>query len=398
MDITGPISRRRLLVTAPALAVAAQQLATGRAHAAEAAAAPAAAPQADCARALSVRGADISFTLQEEAAGTTYSDNGRQGRVEEILARHGANYVRLRLWVDPPPGYSDLASSLRLARRAKKAGMKVLLDLHYSDFWADPAHQTTPAGWADLDLAALARKVERYTARVLADFAAQGTPVDMVQIGNEITGGMLWPLGKIYQDDGEHWTEFAALMQAGIAGARAGNPAGHRLAVMLHIDRGGDNAGSRYFFDHVLAAGVLDFDVIGESYYSFWHGSFADLRGNLNDLSLRYHRDLVVVETAYPWTLRNGDDLGNFISEIGQLPDAERYPPTPHGQAAYFERLRRVLREVPAGRGTGFFDWEPEWLPGVGWEPGAGNPNDNLTMFDHHGRALPSVRAFRRPA
>jgi arabinogalactan endo-1,4-beta-galactosidase len=300
----------------------------------------------------------------------------------------------LRVWNAPPAGYSTLDSALTLARRAKQAGMKVLLDLHYSDFWADPGKQATPRSWAGQNLSTLAGTVRAYTRDALAAFARQGTPVDMVQVGNEITNGMLFPLGQIYRPDGQHWPEFATLLKAGIAGARDGNPAGNTLAVMVHIDRGGDNGGSRYFYDHIIAQGT-QFDVIGLSYYPFWHGSLAALRSNLADLASRYGKDLVLAETAYPWTFGNGDQSGNLISSPSQLPDGSAFPATPAGQAAYFEQLRGVLAGVPGGRGAGFFDWEPGWLPGVGWSPGQGNPNDNLTMFDWSGNALPSLSALR---
>jgi arabinogalactan endo-1,4-beta-galactosidase len=273
----------------------------------------------------------------------------------------------------------------------------LLLDLHYSDFWADPGHQTIPAAWQGQDLATLATTVREYTRDTIATFARYGAPVDMVQIGNEVTAGMLWPLGQIYLTSTPNFPDFATLVNAGVQGAREGNPRRHDLKVMLHIDRGGDNGGSVWFFDHVIAAGVTDFDVIGESYYPFWHGPLSALQANLNDLALRYGRDIVVVETAYPWTVADGDDLANSFSDPSQLPDGDSYPPTPQGQAGYFEALRDVLSQVPGGRGVGFFDWEPEWIPGVGWEPGAGNPNDNLTMFDFAGKALPSLRAFRSP-
>jgi arabinogalactan endo-1,4-beta-galactosidase len=343
-----------------------------------------------------VRGADISFTLQEEAVGNTFTDRGKTQPVERILADRGANYVRLRVWTDPPGGYSDAASALTLAKRAKAAGMRVLLNLHYADFWADPGKQPTPRAWAGQGLPTLARTVHDYTRDIVSDFARQGAPVDMIQIGNEVRNGMLWPTGQIYPEGGgeERWAEFATLLKAGVAGARAGNPKGHDLEVVVHIDQGGDNVASRYFYDHILAHGV-DFDVIGLSYYPFWHGSLAELRANLHDLAATYGKPIVVVETSYPWTLENGDELANFITGRDQLPDGGRFPPTPAGQLAFFEALRRTLTEVPDGLGLGFFAWEPEWIPGVGWEPGAGTPNDNLTMFDFTGRGLPSLKAFR---
>jgi arabinogalactan endo-1,4-beta-galactosidase len=340
-----------------------------------------------------IRGADISFTLQEEAVGKVYRDGGVVGPVERILATRGSNYVRLRVWTAPPAGYSTLQSALTLGRRAQQAGLKILLDLHYCDFWADPGKQPTPAAWAGQNLSTLAATVRTYTRDAVGAFARQGTPVSMVQVGNEITNGMLWPLGQIYRSDGQHWQEFATLLKAGITGAReAGAP-----SVMVHIDKGGDNGACRYFYDRVLAQGA-QFDVIGLSYYPFWHGALSALRSNLNDLSPRYGKDLVVAETSYPWTLNNGDGLGNFINTPSQLPDGARFPATTTGQAAYFEELRNILAAVPGGRGAGFFVWEPGWLPGVGWAPGEGNPNDNLTMFDWSGNALPSLRGFRAGA
>lgn len=347
---------------------------------------------------LSVRGGDISFLLQEEGVGNRFSDRGRVRPAEDILAQHGGNWVRLRIWTNPPAGYSTLATALVLARRAKRAGLKILLDPHYCDFWADPSKQPIPAGWPTDNLSALAAKVRAYTRDVVRAFARQGTPVDMIQIGNEVTKGMLWPLGELYRFDGTtwttHWPEFATLVKAGIDGALAGAPREHRPRIMVHIDRGGDNGASRYFFDSLFAQGV-DIDVIGQSYYAMWHGSLADLSANLDDLATRYDKDLVVVETQYPWTLANGDSLGNFVWEGTTLPDGGRFPATPAGQAGYYEALRDVLSAVPNRRGAGFMVWEPEWIPGVGWEPGAGNPNDNMTLFDFKGAGLPALAALR---
>ena len=227
--------------------------------------------------ALQIRGADISMALQEEAVGQTFSENGKVLPIEQILADNGANYVRLRVWLNPPPGYSDEASALTLARRAKKAGLKLFIDLHYSDFWADSHTQTTPAAWQTYDAPTLARAVKDYTRGIIRDFARQDTPVDMVQIGNEITNGMLWPVGKIYRPSGEDWDTFTTLLKAGVDGAREGNDPSHRLSIVIHSDRGADNAGNRYFFDHLLAAGV-SFDAIGLSYYPFWHGPLSQLQ------------------------------------------------------------------------------------------------------------------------
>ncbi len=364
--------------------------------------------------ALAVRGADISFTLQEESIGTTYSVDGAVAPIEKILASAGANFVRLRVWVDPPEGYSDLASALDLARRAKIAGLKIFLDLNYSDFWTDPRNQWTPRAWNMLDPEALQQTVLDYTRSVLAAFQSQGTPVDMVQIGNEVTFGMLWPTGEIYNSGQENWAPFCALLSAGIAGVRDSELAGHTIPVVIHIF--GENGDARYFYDHILEEGVGDFDVIGLTHFPWWTGSLATLQANLDDLGDRYRKPLLIAETAYPWAVPdegwfqyNGvwfqnkevwlQNNGDWFQYISQLPDSALFPPTPTGQLAYFRALRDLLEQLPDGRGLGFFDWEPGWLPGVPNEPGGGNPFADLTMFDNHGNALPALtEAFLPPS
>jgi arabinogalactan endo-1,4-beta-galactosidase len=339
-------------------------------------------------------GADLSFTQQEEEAGNVFTDHGRAAPADRILRDHGANYVRLRLWTDPPPGYPDLARDLAMAKRAKALGMKVYLDFHYSDFWADPQHQDTPAAWQGQDLPTLTQTVRDYTKHVIAAFAAQGTPVDMASIGNEIRNGILWPTGQIEWGTNERWQALGDLLKAGVAGARSANPRHHRLRIMMHFDQGGDNPGSRYFFDHLVAQGV-HFDVIGLSYYPFWHGPMTALRANMDDLARRYGKDVMIAEHQYAWTLDNGDSESNFVWTPDLL--TRGYPASPAGQLSMASDILSMLARVPGHHGAGFFYWEPEWIPGVGWQPGAGTPNDNLTLFDFGGAALPSIGMFGDP-
>jgi arabinogalactan endo-1,4-beta-galactosidase len=329
-------------------------------------------------------GHDLSFAVQEAAAGATYTDRGRAALPERILAGHGANWVRLRLWVDPPAGYSDLPSVLAMARRAKAAGMRILLDPHYSDFWADPQKQPIPASWPQ-DLPSLATKVHDYTRDALNALTAQGTPAQMLQLGNEIRNGILWPTGQL-DGKADQWDRLGTLLRAAASGARDAKGPTPRLVV--HYDQGGDNAGSRWFFDNVVAQHV-PFDVIGLSYYPFWHGTLTQLRTNVDDLAQRYQRDVSVVETQYGWTLDNGDQENNFLWTTDLL--VPGYPATPGGQLGFASDLLSILSAVPHGRGLGVFYWQPEWIPGIGWQPGAGTPNDNLTLFDFSGRALPGV-------
>jgi len=386
------LSRRGVLAGAGGLALSALGVLPAQAAAA--------APAGHNASALSVRGADMSFLPQLEEAGVQYRDlAGRVRPAEQILALEGANYMRLRVWVDPPPGYSDKARALALAKRAKRAGLKILLDPHYSDFWADPGKQPIPASWPT-DLDGLTQKIRSYTRSLLCDFADQGTPVDILQVGNEITNGILWPVGQLYLSDGtQQWPQFAQLLKAGIAGAREAadrRARAHPLRIMLHIDRGGKMGDTRWFFDNITAQAV-PFDIIGQSYYPMWHGSIAELQANLNDSVSRYGKPVLLAEVAYPWTFEDGDGRGNIVGPDAVLPDVDRFPATPAGQAAFYEAVREVVLAVPGGQGLGFLAWEPEWVPGVGWQPGAEASNDNLTQFDFTGHALPSIRAYRRP-
>ncbi len=389
--ISTALSRRRFLAGSVAGVATVAGLATlGTAtHAFASSSTGPALPQFPHGGHLSVLGHDISTLQQLESVGKTFSDHGVVLPAEQILAIHGATYIRERLWVNPPMPFNDLPHVLAMAKRIRGAGLKFLLDFHYSDFWADPGHQTTPQAWQGQDLPTLATTLYNYTRDVLEQLTRQGTPPDIVQTGNEVTDGMLWPQGEIYVNGAQNWPQFTTLLKAAIAGVRDGAP--HNVRVMVHIDRGGDNGGSRYFYDHILQQGV-NFDIIGLSYYPWWHGPLSALQANLNDLSPRYNKDIVVVETAYPWTLADGDGYPNNVSSSSQLlPD---YPATPDGQLAYMREVLSIISQVPNQRALGVVYWEPAWIPGVGWEPGAGDAWDNMTLFDNQGRALSSIACY----
>jgi arabinogalactan endo-1,4-beta-galactosidase len=348
-------------------------------------------------------GADLSFTPQELATGATFTDQGRPGTPVTIMRGAGANYVRMRLWVDPPPGYSDLASDLALARQVHAAGMKIYLDVMYSDFWADPTKQNIPAAWAGEDLGQLTATVNSYTRQVISAFAEQGTPVDLVSIGNEIRNGILWPTGEINCTGCGGWANLAQLLKAGAAGAKAGNPAGHKLLIMMHYDQGGSFALSSAFYSELQSSGV-PFDVIGLSYYPVLdEPSISGLRANVDGLAAEFGKPIMIAETQYPWTLANGnsplgDSTGDFAWEPSQLEPG--YPATPGGQLSFVTDELSILATAPGGLGAGLFYWAPDWIPGVPWEPGAGigSPNVNMTLFNFDGQALPSIGIFENPA
>ena len=241
-------------------------------------------------------GADISFLPELENRGMKFYDlDGKQKDAIQILKDHGMNYVRLRIFNDPArdsgyspkKGFCDLDHTLQMAKRVKAAGMKLLLDFHYSDYWADPQHAYMPAAWRGKSITALKLAVYDYTKMVIQSLKDQGTAPEMVQIGNEINHGMIWPDGHISNLD-----SLAQLIYAGIQGVKAVSPS---TAIMIHIALGGQNDESRFFLDNMITRGV-PFDVIGLSYYPRWHNRLADLEYNLDDLSRRYNKDVIVVE------------------------------------------------------------------------------------------------------
>jgi arabinogalactan endo-1,4-beta-galactosidase len=368
-------------------------------------------------------GADLSMLAEvERHGGKFYSADGKPGDAMQILKDAGVNWVRLRLWHTPVfaadvvedgrvvakkgvavgGGNNGLATTMRLARRAKGLGLKVLLDIHYSDFWADPQTQAKPAAWTDLHGAALQAAVREYTANTLDALDAVGAAPDMVQIGNETNAGMLWPDGQTWSADksakigGD--AAFAAVLRAGIEGVRANDAlTGHRLPVMLHLAGGTDPDLCHHMLD-LFAAERLDYDVVGLSWYPIYHGTLAQLKANLDELAQRYGKPLVVVETAYGWTLQRGDSTAPLLD--AQHEAKAGYPATVAGQTQVIRDVIATVAAVPQGLGRGVFYWEPDWIPaaGAGWRTGEGNNWENQALFDYSGRALPSMQALRPPA
>lgn len=344
---------------------------------------------------LFLKGADISFVDEIEAEGGAFRENGAVRDVLDILRDAGVNSARLRLWNDPDFDYCNPQKTLVMARRIKEKGMHFLLDFHYSDYWADPSKQHMPKAWRGLSFAELTEAVRRFTRDIVVALKRQGTLPDMVQIGNEITNGMIWEQGRV---DGEwnteaQWEKLAKLVQAGVQGLRETLAEGDDVPVMIHIDRGGDNEGSRYFFDRLAALGV-EFDVIGLSYYSWWHGTLEAFADNINDLAQRYGKEIVVVEAAYPWTMTPPDEQPLiFNTEEWLYPG---YPASPEGQAAWLRTLMDTIRSIPNGLGTGLYYWEPCWIPSKPhWSVGHENNWSNLTLFDYAGNKLPSLDVFK---
>jgi beta-galactosidase len=260
-------------------------------------------------------GADISFLPELESRNIRFSDKKGSRDILAILKDHGFNYIRLRIFNDPArdsgyspgKGFCDLSHTLAMARRVKSAGMQLLLDFHYSDYWADPGKQFKPYAWRNAEFPTLLDSVYLFTKEVIAALKQQGTLPDMVQVGNEINHGMIWPEGSMRHPD-----SLAALIYAGIRGVKSEDPG---CPIMLHIALGGQNDESHFFLNSMLARQV-PFDVIGLSYYPRWHGTLSDLSYNVRDLAREYDKDVVVVE--YSAFKREVNDIASSAGPHGK--------------------------------------------------------------------------------
>ncbi|MEU8039692.1 arabinogalactan endo-1,4-beta-galactosidase [Streptosporangium sp. NPDC049078] len=337
---------------------------------------------------LAVKGADTSSLPKSEAYGGRYHDaGGARGDALAILAAAGANYVRLKVWVNPADGYNNKARVLAMAQRVKARGMRLLVDFHYSDTWADPGKQYKPAAWNGYTFAQLKTAVYNHTYDVLNALKAQGTTADMVQVGNEINDGMLWEDGR-----SSNFGNLAQLLNSGYSAVKAVSSS---TRVVLHLAEGGDNGLFRWWFDSAAAHGV-NYDVIGVSYYPYWHGTLGAFQANINDIASRYGRPVLLAETAYPFTTGNDDGLANIITAATPYPG---YPASSAGQSAMLRDVMSIVQAVPGGRGLGAVYWEPTWtaVTGNGWDPAdpsSGNGWENQALFDFADRALPALAQF----
>jgi arabinogalactan endo-1,4-beta-galactosidase len=316
-------------------------------------------------------GADVSFLPQAEAQGIVFKDNGVAKPGLQIFKDHGYNWVRLRLFHTPTRLPNNLEYTIAAAKQAKDLGFKVLLNYHYSDTWADPAKQYLPKAWEGKTHEELVQAVFEYTRDTIAAFREAGAMPDMVQPGNEVINGMMWPDGRLPN----RWQEFADLTKAGIRGVEAGRGDAPKPRIMVHIDRGGDQRRTKDFYDHCRDLGI-EYDVIGQSYYPWWHGPLEDLRANMKFMAEEYGKDIMVVEAAYNWR------RAEYRDKPGPFPE------TPEGQREFLRQVDEIVRQTPHGRGVGVFWWEPAVPP---------QPIASRGMFDREHNALPVITVFDPP-
>jgi arabinogalactan endo-1,4-beta-galactosidase len=312
-------------------------------------------------------GADLSFVRQAEERGAVFKDGGKAQPALQIFKAHGYNWIRLRLMVAPATLPNTLAYTIAEAQDAKKLGYRFLLCLHYSDNWADPGKQALPKAWVGKSHTELEKTLFEYTRDSISAFREAGVLPDMVQIGNEVTNGMLWPDARLPGN----WDNFAGLVKAGIRGVQAGSGKGPSPKIMVHIDRGGDMEGTKTFFDRLESYHVR-YDAIGQSYYPWWQGSLLALRQNLDFMARTYRKDIYLVEVAYNWK----------PAEYASKPAP--FPESPEGQREFLDEVSRLVLNTPNGLGKGVFWWEPAVQGGL----------RRRGFFDDEGNSLPVMSVF----
>jgi arabinogalactan endo-1,4-beta-galactosidase len=346
-------------------------------------------------------GADISTLPAVERQGGIYMDGDKPGDALAIFLKNGWICFRLRIWVDPRNGDNGLDYTTQFAKRIKTAGATFMLDFHYSDWWADPQKQNKPAAWAKLDFDALVNQMETYTFSVIKALKDVGATPDFVQIGNEITGGLLWPDAQVKvplsnvkvfsgdvtvitpsqpYDDVKQWDHLIRVLKAAGRGVRRATTPADRVRIIIHIDCGGDWPVTNWYFDHLTSAGA-DFDIIGQSFYPNWHGTIQNLRDNLRQTVERYHKDVMVVETAYP------------SRDVRPSPAAAKtmiWPMTPQGQKQFLTDVIETVKAVPDGHGIGVNYWHPEATYMTNATAPRWSPDAN-SLFDSKGYPLPAM-------
>ncbi len=362
-----------------------------------------------------ILGIDFSSQLEEEALGARYFANGKEVNPLDLCRENGVSLSRIRVWNRPYDddgnpylgGTCDENAVIKLAKMSKEHGYDILLDFHYSDFWVDPQKQCIPKDWLGLDEAAVAQKLHDYTYQVLMHAKREGIDVAYVQIGNEITNGMLWPLGKIDRDV-KPSTGYDSLCRFLKAGVKAAKEAFPNIKIIIHLERSYDQEVYQEYFDQLVAHGI-EFDIIGMSYYPFWHHSFDELYANVDMCKARYGKEVMITELGYAWTVKDYLPDAKEDQLVIATPDPSvkmPYPFTKEGQKAFIEEMLRRAKEHHV---LGVCYWEPFWLPMGGRICWASKPGQkyiheekkatrnewaNQTLFDYEGNALPALFAF----
>jgi arabinogalactan endo-1,4-beta-galactosidase len=324
---------------------------------------------------LSYRGGDISMLLKYKEMNQSFYKTNKKSNALDIMKEAGCNFFRVRLFVNPNKKrgvIQDLDYVLKLAKALKSRKVKFLLDIHYSDTWADPGQQSIPAQWEKLSFNDLVKKVESYTFDVLSRMEEEACLPDMVQVGNEVTHGMLWPYGKIHGEQGG-WERFSQLLKAGVRGVRKIDP---DVKIMIHMAPTNSAKMTRRFFQSLKDHGV-DYDVIGLSYYPWWHGDLNSLKAHLDSSAVLQNKPFIIVECAYIYAEKEFPK-NNFKKGEWEF--------SPRGQQEFIEALRDLVVDYPLGQGIVW--WYPESVKVKGLQSWHGG---KAALFDQTGKALPAL-------
>ncbi|MDE6585421.1 MAG: arabinogalactan endo-1,4-beta-galactosidase [Clostridia bacterium] len=364
-------------------------------------------------------GIDVSTYFEELEHGAKYFDGEREVSPLDEFLKNGVDMMRIRLWVDPKSekgekylaGNCDLDNFLKLSRLAQSKGYKIMLDIHYSDFWCDPAKQMIPKSWQGLSFDELLKTVGEYTLSVLNKIKAEGIDLNYIQVGNEITNGMLWPAGRLTENpDGTrgNYENLISLIKAGCSSCRKVFP---KAKIVLHLERSYDTPVYDEFFTHMQNGGV-DFDTIGFSYYPYWHGTFEQFFANV-EFCKKFKKELIVAEVGYAFTLEDyikvehgGAQLVVSKDNLSSFNFTEQYPVSPEGQAKFTNDFIELCEKHGV---SAAYWWEPLWIPGDGicWASPAGqdyigesgkptrNEWANQCLCDYNGKKLPAFDKFK---
>lgn len=365
-----------------------------------------------------IRGVDISSILALEKSGVSFKNwKGETTDIFKIMKEASVNYIRVRIWNDPfdaaghgfGGGNNDVAAAIEIGKRATANGMKVLLNFHYSDFWADPKKYFSPRAWEKMTLLEKEHALYEFTTETLKAMHQAGVDVGMVQVGNENNNGLAGVSG---------FENTLPLIKAGVQAVRDVNK---DILVMLHFANPEIEGSYEWIAKQINDYGI-HYDIFGSSYYPFWHGTLENLTGLLSHISTTYDVDVLVAETSYAYTLEDGDGSSNVVPGEDQTTD---YEISVQGQADVIRAVAQAVIDV-GPRGIGIFYWEPAWLPtgtpkemqanqalwekhGSGWASSysrvydpedagklyGGSSWDNQALFDFKGYPLASLNIFK---
>ena len=318
---------------------------------------------------------DLSSLPQIESVNTVfYNSNNQEEDILTTLKNNGVNTIRLRIWHNPSTNHSSFQEVKTFAERIKSKGLKVWLSVHYSDTWADPGNQVTPAAWQGESFNSIKDNLYDYTNNVMLEIQP-----DFIQIGNEINSGFLFPYGNINNNE----TQFIDLLSTGIQAVRDNS---NTTKIIMHY---AGLEGSNWFFNKL---NTLDYDIIGLSYYPIWHGkNLNELQSTITSLGTTYNKQVIIAETAYPFTLQWNDFTNNIVGLEEQLilPD---YPATPQGQRDYLAKIKEII--VATNNGIGFCYWEAGYVAFQGSNATNGSPWENQAVYDFDNKALPILNEF----